>query len=416
VVLNDNGRSYAPTSSRLGASLRCGSPGFFESLGVTYHGPFDGHDIAVLERELRAAAAQPGPHVVHVLTHKGRGHAEAENDLVKCLHDTSSMHPESYTAQFGDALTELAAEEPRLDAITAAMPDSTGLLAFRERFPDRCLDVGIAEQHAVTAAAGLAMGGMIPVVALYATFLTRAFDQVVYDVGLHELPVIFCLDRAGITGDDGPSHHGVLDLVLLSKVPGITIFAPSSTAELRVMLGDALAIATGPSPGPVAIRWSKTVPPAGASTTTGSGLHARRTRAGDDVALIGVGKMLDAAMTAADLLELSGISATVWDPRCVTPLDPAMLQDAARHPLVVTIEDGLREGGAGAAVADRLLTAPAVAGRRPELMVLGTPREFIPHGKVAQIHAELGLGPHEIAEHVRNAMRAGEPHIAGASS
>ncbi|MEY2432928.1 MAG: 1-deoxy-D-xylulose-5-phosphate synthase, partial [Acidimicrobiaceae bacterium] len=283
IILNDNGRSYAPTISKLGdsvARLRV-SPmyvkqrarvdrmlrdlplvgdrmerglqaavaalreyfeprAFFEDLGVRYTGPFDGHDVRGLEAALRDAAEFEGPIVVHVLTQKGRGYAPAENDPIKCLHDLSlEAKPGSYTAAFTEALIKAAEEHPDLVAITAAMPDSTGLLPFAERFPGRVIDVGIAEQHAVTSAAGMAMGGLRPVVALYSTFLTRAIDQVMYDVGLHSQPVIFCLDRAGITGDDGPSHHGVLDMALLLKVPGMTIVAPSSYQELGQMLRDA---------------------------------------------------------------------------------------------------------------------------------------------------------------------------------
>src|SRR5204862_2720440 len=200
-----------------------------------------------------------GPIVVHVSTQKGRGYAPAENDPIKCLHDMgpTEAKPGSYTAAFTEALIKAGEEHPELVAITAAMPDSTGLLPFGARFPGRVIDVGIAEQHAVTSAAGMAMGGLRPVVAVYATFLTRAIDQVMYDVGLHRQPVVFCIDRAGITGDDGASHHGVLDMALLSKVPGMTILAPSSYQELGQMLRDALAIEDGP----VAIRWSKTAAP-----------------------------------------------------------------------------------------------------------------------------------------------------------
>src|SRR3954468_2437287 len=285
IILNDNGRSYAQTISKLGdsvARLRV-SPAyvkqrarvdrllrdlplvgdrmerglqaavaalreyfepraFFEDLGVRYTGPFDGHDVRGLEGALRDAAEFEGPIVVHVLTQKGRGYAPAENDPIKCLHDFGPASPKlgSYTAAFIEALIKAAEEHPELIAITAAMPDSTGLLAFAERFPGRMIDVGIAEQHAVTSAAGMAMGGLRPVVAIYSTFMTRAIDQVMYDVGLHQQPVIFCLDRAGITGDDGPTHHGVLDMALLSKVPGMTILAPSSYQELGQMLHDAL--------------------------------------------------------------------------------------------------------------------------------------------------------------------------------
>ncbi len=276
IVLNDNGRSYAPTVSMLSDSLvRIRSnpvymrrqarmeriaqnipwvgeqversigatkaairelwepPAFFENLGVRYLGPFDGHDVEGLEQALNDAKRFQGPTVVHVLTQKGRGYAPAEADPIKNMHDLGSVKPGTYTAAFTEALIKQAENHPEIVAITAAMPDSTGLLPFSQRFPDRCFDVGIAEQHGVTACAGMAMGGLRPVFALYSTFLTRAIDQVNLDVGLHELPVIFCLDRAGITGDDGPSHHGVLDMVLLSKVPGMTILRHPAIRKFR---------------------------------------------------------------------------------------------------------------------------------------------------------------------------------------
>ncbi|MGH2476688.1 MAG: 1-deoxy-D-xylulose-5-phosphate synthase, partial [Candidatus Limnocylindrales bacterium] len=271
-VLNDNGRSYAPTISNLTESLsplRVASarsdghpagPAFFEALGVDYRGPVDGHDIAAVESGLRDALASGRPAVVHVLTRKGRGFAAAEDDDDKCLHDVAPFparryrppvrsHPR-YPDVFSDALVRAAARDPRIVAVTAAMPSSTGLRAFADAYPDRFFDVGIAEQHAVTAAAGMAMGGLRPVVAIYSSFLTRALDQVNLDVGLHHLPVVLCVDRAGITGPDGPSHHGVLDLALLGRVPGMTVFTPSSAAELEVMLVEALA-----TNGPCALRW-----------------------------------------------------------------------------------------------------------------------------------------------------------------
>ena len=242
-------------------------PAFFENLGIRYMGPFDGHDVAALEKALHNASEFEGPVVVHVLTQKGRGYGPAENDPIKNLHDMGGIKPGSYTAAFSEAIVKLGEERPELVAITAAMPDSTGLLPFMERFPNRCFDVGIAEQHAVTAAAGMAMGGLRPVVAVYSTFMTRAVDQVMYDVGLHKLPVVFCLDRAGVTGDDGPSHHGVLDMVLFTKVPGMTVFAPSSYQELQVMLADAIEL-----DGPAVIRWPKTAaaPRTNGKSATGS--------------------------------------------------------------------------------------------------------------------------------------------------
>jgi 1-deoxy-D-xylulose-5-phosphate synthase len=284
--------------------------------------------------------------------------------------------------------------------MTAAMPDSTGLLPFTERFPDRCFDVGIAEQHAVTSAAGMAMGGLRPVVAIYSTFLTRAIDQVVYDVGLHRQPVVFAVDRAGITGDDGASHHGVLDMVLLSKVPGMTIFAPSSYQELQQMLHDALEITDGPT----AIRWPKTPAPSVDDDQVGRGLAARQVRAAPDptagVCLIGVGKMLAAATGAADALAAEGIHCTVWDPRCVKPLDEAMLADAADHRLVVTIEDGFADGGIGAAVATALDLHECSA----KVRVLGVPDRYLPHGKPDDILASLGLDAAGVAATVRHAL------------
>jgi 1-deoxy-D-xylulose-5-phosphate synthase len=348
IILNDNGRSYAPTVGRLTASVsrlrldprylrqrrraeeivrqvpmvgqhvawglagaRAGlremfePPIFFETLGVRYSGPFDGHDVPRLEEALRNAAEFDGPVVVHVLTKKGKGYPPAEQDEEKHLHDTPGVFdPElgpqpkgpgapSYTGAFTEAIVKEGEARPELIAITAAMPGSTGLLPFEERFPERFVDVGIAEQHAVTSAAGMAMGGLRPVFAVYSTFLTRAIDQVTYDVGLHGQPVIFCIDRAGITGDDGASHHGVLDMVLLSKVPGMTVFAPSSYQELQQMLHDALDL-----DGPAAVRWPKTPAPSVGEHEVGHGLRARRVRTspGARVCLVGVGKMLAATI------------------------------------------------------------------------------------------------------------------------
>lgn len=428
IVLNDNGRSYAPTVSSLSESLSrlranpiyrrqqarierliadvpgVGAyldrafggakaavremfepPAFFEDLGVGYLGPLDGHDIAGLERAFTNAVKMGGPLVVHVRTQKGRGYAPAEADPIKNMHDMSDTKVGSYTAAFSDALVAEGERRPELVAITAAMPDSTGLLPFGARFGDRLIDVGIAEQHAITAAAGMTMGGLRPVVALYSTFLTRAIDQVNLDVGLHGAPVVLVLDRAGITGDDGPSHHGVLDMVLLTKVPGMTLFAPSSYGEVAQMFGDALDLCDGPA----AIRFPKTMPPASEDGDTGAGFSARQVRAGNDICIIGVGKMLAAARGAAARLEAEGVSVTVWDPRVVKPLDAEMLSDAARHSLVVTIEDGLRDGGVGSAVADALRDLAPVGG--PAVRVLGVPSAYIPHGPPDTILRDLGL-------------------------
>ncbi len=450
IILNDNGRSYAPTVSRLSESLgrirlnpayvrnrarldkllhdlpllgdklergvegalaavreMFEPPAFFEMLGVRYTGPFDGHDIAGLESALRNAREFDGPIVVHVLTQKGRGYAPAENDPIKRLHDVGGVKPGSYTAAFTEALIKEAEHRPEVVALTAAMPDSTGLLPYKERFPDRFFDVGIAEQHAVTAASGMAMGGLRPVVAIYSTFLNRAFDQVNLDVAMHRQPVVFCLDRAGITGDDGASHHGVLDLVLLSKVPGMTIFAPSSYREVGVMLHDALELC---SAGPAAIRFPKTMPPDDAVATSdggeevGSGLSARKVRTGRDVCILAVGKMLAPARAAAEAMASShGIQAAVWDVRLIKPLDAEMLAEAATYPHVVTVEDGYRDGGAGSAIADRLAGLAAGKGHEDgqQVTVLGVPVRFIPHGKPDDILASVGLDAEGIAATVR---------------
>jgi 1-deoxy-D-xylulose-5-phosphate synthase len=457
VVLNDNGRSYAPTVSRLSESLTrirlhpglksvrskleealrvlpavgplaysslqgmysairevVEPPAFFESLGVRYVGPVDGHDVLGLENTLRQAAGFDGPIVIHVLTHKGRGYAPAEDDDEKCLHDApvfdpavgpteAERAPKGYTQAFNEAMLEIGEDFPQVVAITAAMPGPTGLLPFQARWPERFFDVGIAEAHAVTSAAGMALGGLRPVVAVYSTFFSRAFDQAHLDVGLHGLPVVFALDRSGITGDDGASHHGVLDLALCLKIPGMTIFAPSSNAEVAVMLRSALDL-----DGPSAIRYAKgaarPVPP----DQVGAGLAARRIDAGDgEICLLAVGKMVEAALDAATLMAVDGIRATVWDVRLVRPLDPAMMADAARHQLVVTIEDGIREGGAGSymaqTLADQALATPG--GRVPPVVILGTPTAYIPHGKPAAIHAQLGLDGPGIASTALRALR-----------
>ncbi|TML89696.1 MAG: 1-deoxy-D-xylulose-5-phosphate synthase [Actinobacteria bacterium] len=453
IVLNDNGRSYAPTISRLshgltnlrlkpsyvrnrdriehvlgevpviGEHLQLGVQGlraafreflepqnFFEALGVRYVGPVDGHDVDEMEHVLRSVKDHNGPIIVHVITQKGKGYAFAEDDEDKCLHDAPIFDPVTgpppwaptgYTEAFSEAIIAAAERDKRVVAITAAMPSPTGLIPFQARFPDRFFDVGIAEQHAVTAAAGMAMGGLRPVVAIYSTFLTRAFDQANLDVGLHHQPVVFCLDRAGITGDNGPSHHGVLDMALLLRVPGMTIFAPSSAQELQVMLGEALAITSGPS----AIRFPNGAARRVPLEQVGSGLTARRVRQGDDVCILAVGKLLEAAEDAALLLDEQGVSATVWDVRVVKPLDPDMICDAARHPLVVTAEDGVRDGGAGAAMADAIADLDE-SRQSPPVLVLGTPDRYIPQAKPAQILAELGLDGAGIAASVIKTLHA----------
>jgi 1-deoxy-D-xylulose-5-phosphate synthase len=447
VVLNDNGRSYAPTISRLSESLSkirlhpglksmrvrieeglrdlpgvgnlaysslqglysavrevIEPPAFFEALGVRYVGPIDGHDIAGMEGALRQAAEFDGPLVVHVLTQKGRGYGPAEDDDEKCLHDAPVFDPavgppegwaapRGYTQAFNEAMLDIGERHPTVVALTAAMPGPTGLLPFADRWPDRFFDVGIAEQTAVTSAAGMAMGGLRPVVAVYSTFFSRAFDQANLDVGLHGLPVIFALDRAGITGPDGPSHHGVLDIALCLKIPGLTIFAPSSAQEVAVMLETALGLT-----GPASLRWPRTAARYVSPDQVGTGLSARQVRRGSpgapgSVCILAVGKMLEASEEAAGILAAEGKEVTVWDVRVVRPLDPQMIADAGRHDLIVTVEDGVRSGGAGSLIAD------AVADLRetrisPPVLILGVPVAFIPHGTPELILSQLGLdGP-----------------------
>ncbi len=455
IVWNDNGRSYAPTISRLSSSLtklrlhpsylqarsrvkhvitelpkvgpRAASSlanlssavrdaieprVFFESLGIRYVGPIDGHDIDVLEYAFAGAREWGGPIVVHILTQKGRGYAPAEEDEIQCMHDLKvpqalnsidGSEPVSYTEVFSKEVLAAGEEDPSITVVTAAMGGPTGLLPFQERFPDRFFDVGIAEQHAVTAAAGMALAGLHPVVAVYSTFLTRAFDQVVYDVGLHRAGVTFVIDRAGITGDDGPSHHGVLDMVEMLAVPGMSVFAPSSADELSVQFATALALV-----GPAALRFPKTPGPKRVRGGIGEGMHARRVRAGDgSCVIIGVGKMLVPAVVAADLLEEDGIDCTVIDPRVIRPLDSEIIRWCDEAELVVTVEDGIVHGGAGHYIASVLRRE----GSKARYVHLGIPTEFLSHGRVDQILTEIGLDGLGVAKVVREYMQlaAGAP-------
>jgi 1-deoxy-D-xylulose-5-phosphate synthase len=307
---------------------------------------------------------------------------------------------ESYAEVFSTALVDLAAADERIVAITAAMPGPTGLLAFKDRFPQRFVDVGIAEQHALTAAAGMAMLGLRPVVAIYSTFLGRAVDQWNLDVGLHKLPVVICAGRAGVTGDDGPSHHGIYDLVQALQVPGCTIFCPAETAELAPMLAEALKLE-----GPSLIRWPKTPSP-GPIAPPGTGLRARRLRKGTgEVVLVGIGKLTRAVVAAADELFNDGIETDVFDARVVRPADPELLEAMARSRLVVTAEDGLAHGGAGSyLVGEAARVADANAFEGPRQVVLGVPTEFLQHAKPDAILSRLGLDGAGIADVTRRAL------------
>ena len=378
---------------------------FFEALGVRYVGPIDGHNQQELEQAFNAAIkVDEGPLVIHVITQKGRGYAPAEDDDEKNLHDAPVFDPVTgppkslptgYTQAFADAIIKIAEHDRRIVAITAAMPGPTGLLPFQSHFPDRFIDVGIAEQHAVTAAAGMAMGGLRPVVALYSTFLNRAWDQVVYDVALHRLPVVFCLDRAGITGDDGPSHNGIFDMALLSKVPGMRLLAPSSAQDLAKMLEDAIALA---DTGPVAIRYPKGLARVVGEHEVGSGLQARKLRNSSvpNVCILAIGKMVGAADQAAEILASRGIEVTLWDVRCCVPADEMMIADASKHCVVVTIEDGIRDGGVGMMLAD--LVTNAEGSVHPRIEVLGLPTKFTLQAKPDAILTRLGLDANSLAE------------------
>jgi 1-deoxy-D-xylulose-5-phosphate synthase len=383
-------------------------PSFFEALGVRYVGPFDGHNVEEMEHAFRNAIelSEDGPILVHVLTQKGRGYSPAEDDDEKHLHDAPVFDPlvgppkavsTGYTQAFADALLKEAEADDRIVALTAAMPGPTGLLPFQERFPDRFFDVGIAEQHAVTGAAGMAMGGLRPVVAIYSTFLNRAWDQVVYDVALHRLPVIFCLDRAGITGPDGASHHGVYDMALLSKVPGMRVLAPSSAQELAQMLHDAATLVEA---GPIAIRYPRGAARQVPEQEVGSGLTARKAVVGSgSTCIVAIGKMLETAEKAAAALAADGDQVTVWDARCCAPLDPAMIADVAAHNQVITIEDGIRDGGIGMSIAD----AVCALDQSTHVEVLGLPTKFIPHDpKSDAILTRFGLDVDSVVELLRS--------------
>jgi 1-deoxy-D-xylulose-5-phosphate synthase len=407
VVLNDNGRSYGPTIGSLAghlAELRGGGPvrSVFGALGFGYLGPVDGHDVVALEEAFEAARGLGAPVVVHCVTRKGKGYPPAESDEVDCLHAvnpaaSAATAGESWTSVLAEELVAIGSDRPDVVALTAAMLHPTGLHPFSVKYPDRCFDVGIAEQHAVTSAAGLAMGGLHPVVCVYATFLNRAFDQVMMDVALHRLPVTFVLDRAGITGSDGASHHGMWDLSLLAAVPGMRVAAPRDAERLRELVREAVAYPGGPT----AVRFPKgeAAPELAAQYRIGSAdvLHAGPTT---DVLLVPVGPLAHAAVEAARELALSGVGVTVVDPRWVLPVDPALIAATAGHRLVVTVEDNGNCGGIGDAVGRALRTA----GVPVPLRTLAIPQQFIPHGSRNAILAEHGLTAAGITATIRAAL------------
>ncbi|MFJ1757105.1 1-deoxy-D-xylulose-5-phosphate synthase [Kitasatospora sp. NPDC088134] len=439
IVVNDNERSYAPTVGGLAhhlATLRTtrgyerflawgkdalqrtpvvGPPlfdalhgakkgfkdafapqGMFEDLGLKYLGPIDGHDIAAVEQALRQARNFGGPVIVHCLTVKGRGYRPAEQDEADRFHAVAPIDPytclpispsagASWTSVFGQEMLALGAERPDLVAVTAAMLEPVGLGPFAAAHPGRTFDVGIAEQHAVASAAGLATGGLHPVVAVYATFLNRAFDQVLMDVALHRLGVTFVLDRAGVTGNDGASHNGMWDLSILQVVPGLRLAAPRDADRLREQLREAVAVEDAPT----VLRFPKgnLGPEIPAIERIGGVDVLARTGPAPDVLLVAVGATAPACLDAAALLAADGITATVVDPRWVKPVDPALVALAAAHRMVVTVEDNGRAGGVGAAVAQAMRDA----GVDTPLRDLGIPQEFLAHASRGEILEEIGL-------------------------
>jgi len=413
VVFNDNGMSIAPN---VGGLRRTGDArGYFEALGMQYQGPVDGHDLAVLLPALRELRCASGPTVLHVKTRKGNGFAPAEADPFK-WHATGRFDPETgerspavkkptWTSAFADALADLADRDPRIVAITAAMPDGTGLERFAERHPDRVYDVGIAEQHAVTFAAGLAVDGMRPVCAIYSSFLQRAFDQIVHDVALQGLPVAFAIDRAGLVGADGPTHHGMLDLAYLRIIPGLVVAAPRNENELRRQLATAFEC-----DGPFAVRFPRGASPCRPIDPDPKALPIGRgelLRDGRDLGVIAVGKTVAPALAAAERLSASGIEAGVFDARFIKPLDiSAIARIADRTGALLTVEDHALAGGLGAAVLEEL--GERTAGVR--IRRLGIGDVFVDHATQEAQARGLGIDQQGIERAARSLVRGVAPH------
>ncbi len=459
IVVNDNGRSYAPTLGGLAqhlAGLRLtpqyeqvldvvksalartplvGPPlydalhgikrgikdlvqpqAMFEDLGLKYVGPVDGHDIGAIESALRKAKGFGAPVIVHCVTTKGSGYQPAED------HDTDRMHSvgisdprtgrpvslavgRTWTNAFSEQMLQLGAARADVVAITASMLDPVGLAPFAERWPDRVFDVGIAEQHAVTSAAGLAMGGLRPIVAVYATFLNRAFDQVLMDVALHKLPVVFVMDRAGVTGDDGASHNGMWDLSWLPVVPGLDLAAPRDEERLEEALESALERTDGPT----AIRFPKGLLPDALPAVRREGpLDVMRDPEGEEAALlVAYGAMVPMALEVAQRVADQGIELRVVDPRYVVPVCDELIEMARRARLVITLEDNGRQGGAGSTLASALRAAEVDTPLRD----IGLPREFLAAGKRAQVMSDAGLSAQAVARRVTEAVARLEPTL-----
>ncbi|MFF1567396.1 1-deoxy-D-xylulose-5-phosphate synthase [Streptomyces sp. NPDC058293] len=451
IVVNDNERSYAPTIGGLAnhlATLRTtdsyekvlawgkdvllrtpvightvyeslhgakkgfkdafAPQGMFEDLGLKYVGPIDGHDLGAVESALRRAKRFHGPVLVHCLTEKGRGYEPALADEADRFHTVGVMDPltceplapsngPSWTSVFGDEIARIGRERDDVVAITAAMLHPVGLTKFAQEFPGRVWDVGIAEQHAAVSAAGLATGGLHPVVAVYATFLNRAFDQLLMDVALHNCGVTFVLDRAGVTGVDGASHNGMWDMSVLQVVPGLRIAAPRDAERLRAQLREAVTVDDAPT----LIRFPKeSVGPEIPAVDRIGGLDVLHRADDPDVLLVSVGVMAPVCLQVADLLEARGINCTVVDPRWVKPVDPGLAPLAARHRLVAVVEDNSKAAGVGSAVALALGEAEVdVPVRR-----FGIPDQFLAHAKRGEVLADIGLTPVEIAGRIGTSM------------
>jgi 1-deoxy-D-xylulose-5-phosphate synthase len=391
--------------------------GMFEDLGLKYLGPVDGHDIEALEFALRRAREFGGPVLVHAITQKGRGYEPALTDEADRFHAVGVIDPETgtpiassgtaWTSVFADEMVQVADERPDVVATTAAMLIPVGLHRFAAAHPDRVFDVGIAEQHAVTSAAGLAFGGLHPVVAVYATFLNRAFDQVLMDCALHRAGVTFVLDRAGVTGSDGASHNGVWDMSVLQVVPGLRLAAPRDAATLRQELREALDVGNAPT----VVRFPKgTVPDDVPAVRTEGGVDVLHESRDADVLIVAVGPMAVMCLDVARRLTAQGMSATVVDPRWVLPVAPALLDLARRHRLVVSVEDGSRVGGVGS----RLAQEARDVGISTPVVDLGVPPVFLDHGDRKQLLADLGLTAQDVTRRVVEELARREPDLEGA--
>ena len=446
IVVNDNERSYSPTIGGLAtylATLRVtrgyerfldwgkeilshtpvvGAPiyetlhgmkkgikdivapqGMFEDLGLKYVGPIDGHDIAAMERALEQAKEFGEPVLVHVITEKGKGHKPAVADVAEKFHAVGIVDPEtgtplsksstSWTNVFSEELLALGKERKDIVAITAAMLGPTGLDKFQSQFPERTIDVGIAEQHAVTSAAGLAFAGLHPVFAVYSSFLNRAFDQLLLDVSLHKAGVTFVLDRAGITGDDGPSHHGIWDLALTGMVPTMRVAAPRDAARLRETLREAVAI----NDAPTAVRFPKGAVQADIPAfERRDGVDVLYRGESADVLLISIGSMAAIAVEAASQAYREGVGVTVIDPRWVKPLPASLVTMADRYKSVVVLEDGIKHGGIASSISEQFREA----GLNVAIHSIGVPLEFIEHSKRSEILEDLGITAQKISRDI----------------